>query len=325
MTKIAGVPEELQGLSRALYDVAPEIDSTSRTLSGVSLPEMPPGVAGTVTATLGSVGQKLNNAATTVQQQGLDVGRRATWLRIAGEGGRLMTVFPPRTVWPWEEPQLPDFGPRPGFPGEPELPDFGPGPELPGLPGWPDYGPGPGLPGVPELPDFGPVPLPGLPGRGGDDGEPDFGPIPVPRLPDFDQPFPGIMRSDDGKNDGQGEGEGEGDGDGEGNNLPEGYPPPDDITTNPDDREHILDGDDAGGGHRPGTGKSGKSEFPSDWDDDKIVKEIEDVARNPDHPPEQQGGRWVATGERDGVEIRVVIRGDGSIRTGYPTNQPRNP
>ena len=65
MTKIAGIPEELQALSRALDDVAPEIERTSRTLSSVSLPEMPPSVAGAVSDTLGSVGQKLNEAATT--------------------------------------------------------------------------------------------------------------------------------------------------------------------------------------------------------------------------------------------------------------------
>ena len=39
-----------------------------------------------------------------------------------------------------------------------------------------------------------------------------------------------------------------------------------------DDRakRHILDGDGTGGGHKAGTGKPGKSEFPKDWSDAKI-------------------------------------------------------
>ncbi|GAA2978469.1 EndoU domain-containing protein [Actinokineospora diospyrosa] len=93
---------------------------------------------------------------------------------------------------------------------------------------------------------------------------------------------------------------------------------------------HILDGDSdgVGGGHAPGTGIPGKSEFPERWDssdpadpglDDVVRAHVEDIARNPDHPPYQQdNGRWVARGTRDGVEIEVIIDPDGSIRTAYP-------
>jgi len=50
-----------------------------------------------------------------------------------------------------------------------------------------------------------------------------------------------------------------------------------DLTT-PERRRHILDGDRTGGGHRAGTGRPGRSEFPTDWSDKKIIHEISDVA-----------------------------------------------
>ena len=94
---------------------------------------------------------------------------------------------------------------------------------------------------------------------------------------------------------------------------------------------HILDGDgpNAGGGHRNGTGKSGKSEFPANWSDEKIKGEVSDVATDPGSVrTTQSNGRIKVQGVRDGVEITVIVepgsRG-GRIVTGYPTNTPRNP
>jgi Bacterial EndoU nuclease len=99
------------------------------------------------------------------------------------------------------------------------------------------------------------------------------------------------------------------------------------ATVSPRRRSHILDGDASGGGHRPGRGAPSKSEFPGDWSDDKIIGTIEDVANDPASTRRlEPDGRTVATGRRQGVEIRVVIDRDGrSIVTGYPTNTPRNP
>ena len=88
--------------------------------------------------------------------------------------------------------------------------------------------------------------------------------------------------------------------------------------------QHILDSDETGGGHRAGTGIPGKTEFPADWSDDKILGEISDVATDPSSKHEVQGSRTVSEGTRDGVEIRTVHDG-GRIITGYPTNLPRNP
>src|SRR5690606_16449578 len=58
-------------------------------------------------------------------------------------------------------------------------------------------------------------------------------------------------------------------------------------------RVHILDGEyDAngnptGGGHGPGVGIPGKSEFPERWEDDEIIDNITSVAQNPTSAPEE--------------------------------------
>ncbi|MET0132490.1 MAG: EndoU domain-containing protein [Kibdelosporangium sp.] len=114
----------------------------------------------------------------------------------------------------------------------------------------------------------------------------------------------------------------------------QGSPPPvQNINLSPGRRTHIMDGDanGVGGGHFPGTGIPGKTEFPERWlpdEDDPaqpeldatIAGHIEDVARNPDSPPRlQDNGRWVVNGTRDGVDIEVIVNPDGSIWTAYPT------
>lgn len=98
------------------------------------------------------------------------------------------------------------------------------------------------------------------------------------------------------------------------------------ATVNPDRRRHILDGDRTGGGHRPGSGASGKSEFPPGWSDDRIIAAIEEVANSPASARTLgRDNRMVVDGIRDGVTIRVVIGSDGhTVVTGYPTNVPRN-
>lgn len=98
-------------------------------------------------------------------------------------------------------------------------------------------------------------------------------------------------------------------------------PPLEAIRVSPERIVHILDGDPGGGGHRHGTGKPGKTEFPADWGDKKIVDALLDVARRPDLPPKHQerNDRWVARGTRDDVGIVAVIARDGRIWTGWPT------
>jgi len=93
---------------------------------------------------------------------------------------------------------------------------------------------------------------------------------------------------------------------------------------------HILDGDSHGGGHRHGTGRPGKTEFPASWSDEKITDSLLDVARQPDQQPKHQQwkDRWVAQGTREDVKVVVVIAGDGRIWSGWPKDGPgvaRNP
>jgi hypothetical protein len=98
-------------------------------------------------------------------------------------------------------------------------------------------------------------------------------------------------------------------------------PPLDALRVTPERTKHILDGDaTGGGGHRHGVGNPGKTEFPANWDDRKIMDNILDVARRPDQPPIHQNWneRWLARGRRDDVEIAVVITSDGVIWSGWP-------
>ena len=89
-------------------------------------------------------------------------------------------------------------------------------------------------------------------------------------------------------------------------------PGPDSLCLSPERTTHILDGDKWGGGHRPGTGRPEKTEFPVSWDDSRIVDHIANVARSPDVPPVlQPNHRWRVFGERDDVGITVIVQPDG--------------
>lgn len=96
-------------------------------------------------------------------------------------------------------------------------------------------------------------------------------------------------------------------------------PEPDAIHLPADRRAHVLDGDPWGGGHRSGTGRAGKTEFPRDWDDATAMFYIEDIAQHPDQTPQQQRDRrWKASGTREGVAVAVVVLPDARIWTAFP-------
>ncbi len=97
-------------------------------------------------------------------------------------------------------------------------------------------------------------------------------------------------------------------------------PPLDAIRITPERIVHILDGDSTGGGHRHGTGKPGKTEFPAGWNDEKIIDSTLDVARKPDNPPVRQdrNDTWLCSGTRANVEVSVVVARSGEIVTGWP-------
>ncbi|MDF2866438.1 MAG: repeat-containing protein, partial [Clostridia bacterium] len=84
--------------------------------------------------------------------------------------------------------------------------------------------------------------------------------------------------------------------------------------------------------HRAGVGKSGKTEFPSSWSDNRILNNISDVATD---PKSITGiGKYnspYSMGIRDGIQIRVDFYPSGHptysgmISTAYPINVPTNP
>jgi len=93
-------------------------------------------------------------------------------------------------------------------------------------------------------------------------------------------------------------------------------------------RQHILEGDASGGGHGAGRGVSGKSEFPADWSDQRVLNEVSDIATDPKltwTPPDSRG--YITTTKTvNGVNIKVVYdTRNARIVTGYPRNMPRNP
>lgn len=95
----------------------------------------------------------------------------------------------------------------------------------------------------------------------------------------------------------------------------------------PKTENHILYGDEhGGGGHLHGLGKPCKSEFPANWDSQKILDTTKTIAANDnlDWRKEESGYR-VAITTQDGLNIRVVENGKTrEIVTAYPTNVPRN-
>jgi hypothetical protein len=99
----------------------------------------------------------------------------------------------------------------------------------------------------------------------------------------------------------------------------ERHPVPDAIRLPPERVRHILDGDRWGGGHRHGAGRPGKAEFPASWDDEQTIGHIMDVARHPDaRPVWQPNHRWRLRGERDAVDVTVIVKPDGGIWAAWP-------
>lgn len=92
-------------------------------------------------------------------------------------------------------------------------------------------------------------------------------------------------------------------------------------------QQHILYGDQRGGGHLHGTGKACKSEFPADWDAAEVIAHVKNVAANDNLDWERQdNGYYVAEQPIEGARVRVVLNRDRSgIVTAYPTNVKRNP
>ncbi|MFQ1700247.1 EndoU domain-containing protein [Loktanella agnita] len=69
--------------------------------------------------------------------------------------------------------------------------------------------------------------------------------------------------------------------------------------------------------------KSGKTQFPKSWSDDRILHNIQDVKDNPTSTGVGAHGATYYRGQRDGVNIEVYDYSPGhthagKISTGYP-------
>lgn len=105
----------------------------------------------------------------------------------------------------------------------------------------------------------------------------------------------------------------------DGVDLPQGYVAVvEDLT--PARRTHILDGDATGGGHRAGTGRPGKTEFPASWSDDDIIRAVMETARRPQTVVDQAPHResFLVSAEHGGVTVQVAVNRAGEVLTGYP-------
>jgi hypothetical protein len=98
------------------------------------------------------------------------------------------------------------------------------------------------------------------------------------------------------------------------------------VTLSPAREQHILYGDSRGGGHLHGQARPCKSEFPADWDADKIIAVVTKEAANDNlNWRHQRNGNDVAEVMKDGIQIRIVMNGrHDQIITAYPLNTPRN-
>jgi hypothetical protein len=83
VTRVAGIPTELQGLAATLVGSGPELELAAAALASAPIPAMPSGVAGQVTGWLSEATTLLARSAKTAGDEGTDLKRRGLWLEIA--------------------------------------------------------------------------------------------------------------------------------------------------------------------------------------------------------------------------------------------------
>ncbi len=86
-------------------------------------------------------------------------------------------------------------------------------------------------------------------------------------------------------------------------------------------RTHIIEN------HHHSAGIPCKTEFPEDWDEEKVISVVKKLAANDNAPwRQEENGYYVADQPYETLDIRVVLDEEGDdIVTAYPTNLPRNP
>lgn len=103
----------------------------------------------------------------------------------------------------------------------------------------------------------------------------------------------------------------------------DGAPEYDRIHRTAESNRHILIGNNNGtGGHKAYTGRPGKTEFPDDWDDKKILDTVDNAAQNPSQHMTRstRGGvvRYSYVSKAGGLKIVIVVDSRGEIITAYP-------
>lgn len=83
MTKIAGIPEQLDGVASAMSGTAGDLQSFAVKLAGIAYPEMPAGTDATVRALVADAGSRLRRDAIVADSSSGDVKKRAAWFRAA--------------------------------------------------------------------------------------------------------------------------------------------------------------------------------------------------------------------------------------------------
>ncbi len=101
------------------------------------------------------------------------------------------------------------------------------------------------------------------------------------------------------------------------------------LFRSPKSDRHILGGDGYGqGGHRPLTGFPGKTEFPDDWSDERILRAVDEAAQNPIREwrlgrADERRPQYTFIGHADGLEMFVVVDPSGRLASAFPTrDQP---
>lgn len=93
------------------------------------------------------------------------------------------------------------------------------------------------------------------------------------------------------------------------------------------DWQHILYGDESGGGHLYGVGRPCKSEFPADWTPARIRQTVTLMAANDNAQWRQEENGYLVSEQRtDDLNIRIVLDPEkAEVVTSYPLNVQRNP
>lgn len=79
--------------------------------------------------------------------------------------------------------------------------------------------------------------------------------------------------------------------------------------------------------HRYWTGRTGKTEFPENWNDDKVINNIEDIISDKNSKIViEEWGILQVFWTREGIDIKIVVDPKTErVITAFPLNTPRNP